>query len=90
MATSSTAAVGNMNRVAPHEHQEGAVTQAIEQYTSIVPSGTYLSIALGAMGISAALQCMGRKNDAQFVGQWVPTILLLGIYNKMVKQHGSD
>jgi len=25
-----------------------------------------------------------------FVGQWVPTILILGLYNKLVKQHGSD
>jgi len=24
------------------------------------------------------------------VGQWVAPFLLLGIYNKMVKQHGSD
>jgi len=25
-----------------------------------------------------------------FVGQWAAPFLLLGIYNKMVKQHGSD
>jgi len=24
------------------------------------------------------------------VGQWAAPFLLLGIYNKMVKQHGSD
>jgi hypothetical protein len=24
------------------------------------------------------------------VGQWAPTLLVLGIYNKLVKQHGSD
>jgi len=24
------------------------------------------------------------------VGQWAPTLLILGIYNKMVKLHGSD
>jgi hypothetical protein len=33
---------------------------------------------------------MGRKHDAQFVGHWVPTNLILGLYNKLVKQHGSD
>ena len=76
--------------VAPHEHQEGTITKAIEQYTSAVPSGTYLSLAIGSIGLSAALKFMGRDRDAQFVGQWVPTILLLGIYNKLVKQHGSD
>jgi hypothetical protein len=25
-----------------------------------------------------------------FVGHWVPTLLLLGVYNKLVKLHGSD
>jgi hypothetical protein len=25
-----------------------------------------------------------------FVGQWAPTVLILGLYNKLVKQLGSD
>jgi hypothetical protein len=25
-----------------------------------------------------------------FVGQWAPAFLILGVYNKLVKQHGSD
>jgi hypothetical protein len=29
---------------------------------------------------------MGRREDAMFVGQWAPTLLLLGLYNKIVKQ----
>ncbi len=78
------------NGVRAEERQEGAITQTIEHYTSMVPSGTYLSAAIGAIGISAVLQIAGRKEDAQFVGHWVPTILLLGLYNKIVKQHGSD
>jgi hypothetical protein len=31
-----------------------------------------------------------KANAALYVGQWVAPFLLLGIYNKMVKQHGSD
>lgn len=31
-----------------------------------------------------------RAPLATFVGQWVPTLLLLGIYNKIVKVAGSD
>jgi hypothetical protein len=76
--------------VAPHEHEEGTLTKTIEHYTSQVPSGVYLSAAIGAIGLSAFLQIAGRKQDAQFVGHWVPTILLLGVYNKLVKLHGSD
>ena len=77
-------------RVRPHEIQEGTLTKTIEGYTSMVPSGAYLSMAFGAIGLSAALHLVGRKSDAQFVGHWVPTILLLGVYNKMVKLHGSE
>jgi len=33
---------------------------------------------------------MGRDRDAQFVGQWAPTFLILGLYNKVVKLLGSD
>jgi hypothetical protein len=76
--------------VNPHEHGEGYLTEQIEQYTSQVPSGTYLSLAVASIGLSLTLQMLGRKHEAQFVGQWVPTILILGLYNKMVKQHGSD
>ncbi len=76
--------------VAPHEHREGEVTKAIEHYTSQVPSGTYLSLAVGSIGLSLALRVLGQKHAATFVGQWVPTILLLGLYNKLVKIEGSE
>jgi hypothetical protein len=33
---------------------------------------------------------MGRDEWALFVGQWAPAFLILGVYNKMVKQHGTD
>jgi hypothetical protein len=76
--------------VAPGEHEEGTVTKAIELYTSKVPSGVYLSLAIGSIGLAAAMKLAGRDKDAQFIGQWVPTILILGLYNKLVKVQGSD
>jgi hypothetical protein len=76
--------------VAPHQHKEGEITKAIEHYTSQVPSGTYLSLAVGSIGLSLALRLMGQKHAANFVGQWVPTILILGLYNKVVKVEGSE
>ena len=76
--------------VAPREQGEGEITKQIESFTSQIPSGTFLSLALGSIGISAVLHIAGRKHDAQFVGQWVPTILLLGLYNKLVKLEGSE
>jgi hypothetical protein len=32
----------------------------------------------------------GRAPIASFVGQWVPTLLIFGLYNKLVKVAGSD
>ena len=69
---------------------EGRVARAIESQTSKIPSDTYLWIAVGAMATSATLQMTGRQHAALFVGQWAPTLLILGVYNKLVKQLGSD
>jgi hypothetical protein len=76
--------------VAPHQHKEGEITKAIEHYTSQVPSGTYLALALGSIGLSASLALLGKKHAATFVGHWAPTLLLLGLYNKVVKVQGSE
>jgi len=32
----------------------------------------------------------GKKHASTFVGQWAPTFLILGLYNTLVKQLGSD
>ena len=69
---------------------EGTVTEMIEEQTAKVPSGMYLSLGIGAMVLSWLLLIGGRKNLANFVGQWVPTILIVGLYNKLVKVEGSD
>jgi len=74
------------------EIKEGGMTKAIEQQTAKIPSIGFLGLALGSMAISMGLELFsGRRRDpANFVGLWVPTFLLLGIYNKLVKLEGSD
>lgn len=74
----------------PIEHSEGPVAQKIEEQTAKLPSDTFLWAAGGAMAASLALKMTGHDHKALFVGQWVPTLLLLGLYNKLVKQLGSD
>ena len=76
--------------VSPGQHEEGTLTTAIEHYTSQAPSGLYLGLAIGCIGASALMHLMGRKEDAQFVGHWVPTIPILGLYNKLVRLEGTD
>jgi hypothetical protein len=40
--------------------------------------------------MSLVLQSLGKKEESLFVGQWAPTFLILGLYNKIVKELGSD
>lgn len=72
------------------EHREGTVARSIEQQTAKLPSDTFLWGAIGAIGASLVLMAMGEEKKANFIGHWAPTILILGLYNKMVKLHGSE
>ncbi len=69
---------------------EDRFTGMIESRTSQVPSSAYLAAAVSSMAASAVLKILGRSDWALFVGQWAPAFLIMGVYNKLVKQHGSD
>jgi hypothetical protein len=79
-----------MSSVSRNEHAEGSVAKSIEQQTAKLPSDLFLWAAIGSIAASATLQLAGNKNGSVFVGQWAPTFLILGLYNKLVKQLGSD
>jgi hypothetical protein len=72
------------------QSREGWIARGIEKQTARLPSDAFLWAALGAIAVSAPLQFMGNREVGNFVGQWAPTFLMLGLYNKMVKQLGSD
>lgn len=78
------------HRVVPGQVKEDQVTSFIEKHTSQLPSSFYLGAAGISVATSLVLKLTGRDREAQFVGQWVAPFLLFGIYNKLVKQHGSD
>lgn len=83
-------------------HKEGPIARAIEQRTAKLPSDIFLWAAVASMGASLAFQLLGTRRGvldvfrprrapvATFVGQWAPTLLLLGLYNKLVKVAGSE
>ncbi len=71
-------------------HQEGKVARAIEEQTAKLPSDLFLWTSVVAIGASLTLKIIGRKHTALFVGQWAAPILLLGVYNKLVKLEGHD
>src|SRR5581483_3814564 len=72
------------------EPSEDEFTKTVEKYTAAVPSSAYLAVAVGAMGLSLLFQLSGRGKWGNFVAQWVPTLLIIGLYNKMVKLEGHD
>lgn len=71
-------------------HHEGILTRMTENWTSELPSGLWLGLAVGSMVASAGLEIFGKKKEyGNFVGMWAPCFLLMGIYNKLVKEEKS-
>jgi hypothetical protein len=70
------------------EHAEGSITRFIEHQAAKIPSDLFLGLALGAMCASLALE-LGRKTRAsRFIGMWPGPLLVMGVYNKLVKVLG--
>jgi hypothetical protein len=72
------------------EPREDELTKGIERYTAAIPSSAFLAVAVGAMVLSLGAQLAGRGKWGNFIAQWVPTWLIIGLYNKMVKLEGHD
>lgn len=70
------------------EHDEATLTRMIEHHTARVPSHWFLAAAFGAMGLSVALEIIGRSRWSRFVGMWPGPLLVTGVYNKLVKALG--
>jgi hypothetical protein len=77
-------------RVSPGEVQEDQITAAIEKTTAQIPSSIYLAAALASMAVSVSYKIAKKSDMALFIGQWAAPFLILSIYNKLVKLHGSD
>ncbi len=77
-------------RVQAGDSKEDQITSLMESYSSKLPSSFFLGAAFASIIGSLILKIQSKDENALFVGQWTAPFLLLGIYNKMVKQHGSD
>lgn len=72
-------------------HQEGELTKKIEQKTAELPSGLFLTVGLGGLAVAAGLELFTQKKQlANFIGLMTPTVLIMGLYNKLVKTVGSE
>lgn len=65
---------------------EGTLTREIETQTAKIPSINWLALAVGSMGLSFVTAIVFRKRPlGNFFGLWAPTLLMIGVYNKLVK-----
>lgn len=80
-----------MTETSRHPYPEGKVATAIERRTAqMLPSDLFMWAAGASIATSLWLKLQKKDQEALFVGQWAPTFLLFGVYNKMVKLLGSD
>lgn len=70
--------------------KEGKVAKDIESETSKMPSDIFLWAGLGCLGVSAVFRLVGLRSIGQFFGQCAAPVLIMGLYNKVVKLEGSE
>ena len=70
-------------------HEESELTRLIEQQAARIPSHWFLVGALGAMAASISFEIAGNERMSRYVGMWAPTLLITGVYNKLVKTLGT-
>ena len=90
MAQATSMGKSSEHGVRAGEYNEGTLAKMIEGQTAKMPSDIFLWAAGGSIIGSLALQLMGDEKRSLFVGQWAPTFLILGLYNKVVKVWGSE
>jgi hypothetical protein len=88
MAYSTT--MGRGARAGQDDYSEGYMAKLIEEQTAKLPSDVFLWAACGSMVTSLMFQLAGDHQKSTFFGQWAPSLLILGLYNKLVKLHGSN
>lgn len=71
-------------------HREGKVAKKIETETAKMPSDWFLWTALGAIGVAVTLNILGKQHTGLLVGQLASPLLIMGLYNKLVKVQGHD
>lgn len=64
-----------------HGQAQKLTERVASQIEGIPPDSFFLGAAL-SVGASLVLRLTGRYQDALFVGQWAPTLLLVGLYSR--------
>lgn len=57
----------------------------VETQVRRVPPSLLLGLALGSMALSAAFAVGGKLKVANFIGQWVPSLLILATFDRLLQ-----
>lgn len=61
------------------------VDRVVEAQVRRVPPSLLVGLALGSMAVSAAFAVAGKLKVANFIGQWVPSLLILATFDRLMQ-----
>ena len=59
--------------------------RVVEAQVRRVPPSLLVGLALGSMAVSAAFAVAGKLKVANFIGQWVPSLLILATFDRLIQ-----
>ena len=59
--------------------------RVVEAQVRRVPPSLLVGLALGSMAVSAAFAVAGKHKVATFIGQWVPSLLILATFDRLLQ-----
>ena len=72
------------------QHSDESPLNIVFKVLDVVPSQLWYVLSISSVAASVILQATGNKNGADFVGKWPPTLLLLGLYHKLLRPGDED
>ena len=59
--------------------------RVVENQVRRVPLSLLVGLALGSMAVSATFAVAGKLKVANFIGQWVPSLLILATFDRLMR-----
>jgi hypothetical protein len=70
-------------------HPEAAIAKTMAHERANRNSDTFLWASIFSVALSLGLQAAGQKDKANFVAHWAPTLLLFGVYDRIVNTRSA-
>ncbi len=69
----------------PVEEIKTNMSASIDKQTESLPSDVFLWAAIGALALSLMYDMSGKKEQGSSIRKWLPTLVTLGSYNRMLQ-----